>query len=205
MAMFLAQALEVGVPTVDEWVGWAILASPLVSWFLIAVYLRKLPAIAGYITILAVGISAVLSFVVLFNVLDANGGPVIYTHEWFNAGSLTVNLGIRLDGLTAVMLVVVTSVSFLVQVFSQGYMSGDPGYGRYYAHMSLFTMSMLGLVLADNLFMIFIFWELVGLCSYLLIGFWFHKPSAAAAAKKAFIVTRIGDLGLLAALLPHLG
>ena len=80
-------------------------------------------------------------------------------------------------------------------------MAGDPGYGRYFAHMCLFTTSMLGLVLADNLFMMFIFWELVGLSSYLLIGFWFHKPSAAAAAKKAFIVTRVGDLGLLAAML----
>jgi NADH-quinone oxidoreductase subunit L len=99
------------------------------------------------------------------------------------------------------MLVVVTSVSVLVQLYSTGYMDGDHGEGRYFAHMCLFTFSMLGLVLADNLFQIFIFWELVGLCSYLLIGFWFHKPSAAAAAKKAFIVTRIGDLGLLAALL----
>ena len=99
------------------------------------------------------------------------------------------------------MLVVVSSVSLLVQVYSQGYMEGDPGYGRYYAYMSLFITAMLGLVLADNLFMLFVFWELVGLSSYLLIGFWFHKPSAAAAAKKAFIVTRIGDLGLLAAIL----
>ena len=107
----------------------------------------------------------------------------------------------RIDGLTAVMLVVVSSVSLLVQVYSQGYMAGDPGYGRYYAYMSLFITAMLGLVLADNLFMLFVFWELVGLSSYLLIGFWFHKPSAAAAAKKAFIVTRVGDLGLLAAIL----
>ena len=99
------------------------------------------------------------------------------------------------------MLCVVTTVALLVQIYSTGYMAGDPGYARYFAHMCLFTTSMLGLVLADNLFQIFIFWELVGLCCYLLIGFWFHKPSAAAAAKKAFIVTRIGDLGLLAAVL----
>jgi NADH-quinone oxidoreductase subunit L len=112
-----------------------------------------------------------------------------------------VTLGVRVDGLTAVMLCVVTTVSLLVQLYSTGYMDGDKGEGRYFAHMCLFTTSMLGLVLADNLFQIFIFWELVGLCSYLLIGFWYHKPSAAAAAKKAFIVTRIGDLGLLAALL----
>ncbi|MEE8418947.1 MAG: NADH-quinone oxidoreductase subunit L, partial [Dehalococcoidales bacterium] len=105
------------------------------------------------------------------------------------------------DALTAVMLVAVTLVSLMVQIYSQGYMKGDPGYHRYYAWMSLFTASMLGVVLADNLLMIFVFWELVGLCSYLLIGFWFHRPAAANAAKKAFIVTRLGDFGFLAAIL----
>ena len=187
-------------PTIDEAILWTILASPLVAWGVIALYVRKIPKVAGYLAILAVGVSMVLSYVTLFNVIDAHGGIASYPHEWLTLGDLTVHLGVRIDGLTATMLVVVTTVSFLVQVYSQGYMSGDPGYGRYFAHMSIFTMSMLGLVLADNLFMIFIFWELVGLSSYLLIGFWFHKPSAAAAAKKAFIVTRIGDLGLLAAL-----
>lgn len=201
MPLFLADPPNVGVPNIEEWVAWAILLAPFVSWALITAYFRKLPAIAGYITIAAVGVAMVLSYVVLFAAIDADGGPVTFTHEWFNSGSLVVNIGARIDGLTAVMLVVVTTVSFLVQIFSQGYMAGDPGYGRYYAHMSLFTTSMLGLVLADNLFMMFMFWELVGLCSYLLIGFWFHKPSAAAAAKKAFIVTRVGDLGFLAAVL----
>jgi len=88
-----------------------------------------------------------------------------------------------------------------VQIYSQGYMHGDPGYHRYFAFMSLFTASMLGLVLADNLLFVYVFWEMVGLCSYLLIGFWFHRPSAANAAKKAFIVTRLGDFGFLAAIL----
>ena len=200
MPLFLQEAPG-AIPSTDEWMLWAILASPAVAWALIVLYLRKLPAIAGYATIAGVGVAMVLSFVALFQAYDADGGILIYTHEWFTTGPLEVNLGVRLDGLTAVMLVVVTVVSFLVQVYSQGYMAGDPGYGRYFAHMALFTTSMLGLVLADNLFMLFIFWELVGLSSYLLIGFWFHKPSAAAAAKKAFIVTRIGDLGLLAALI----
>jgi len=106
-----------------------------------------------------------------------------------------------MDSLTAVMLIVVTLVSLMIQIYSQGYMHGDPGYHRYYAWMSLFTASMIGLVLAANLIFLFVFWELVGLCSYLLIGFWFHKPSAADAAKKAFIVTRLGDFGFLAAIL----
>jgi NADH-quinone oxidoreductase subunit L len=99
------------------------------------------------------------------------------------------------------MVVVVTLCSLMVQIYSQGYMHGDAGYCRYYAFMSLFTGSMLGLVLSDNLIQLYVFWELVGLCSYLLIGFWFHRPSAAAAAKKAFLVTRVGDFGLLAAVL----
>ena len=198
--LFLAAEEAAGVPTIEEWVLWAILASPAVAWGLILLSGKRFPIAAGWITALGVGVSMVLSFVTLLNVIDADGGIAQHTHEWFQVGELTVNFGVRVDGLTAVMLIVVTVVSFLVQIYSQGYMKDDPGYARYFAHMSLFTMSMLGLVLADNLFMIFIFWELVGLCSYLLIGFWFHKPSAAAAAKKAFIVTRIGDLGLLAAL-----
>ncbi|HMO53602.1 MAG TPA: NADH-quinone oxidoreductase subunit L [Tepidiformaceae bacterium] len=197
--LFLAS--EPTTPTIAQEILWAILICPLVAWALIVVYLRKFAQIAGYTAILGIGAACVLSFITLFNVMDANGGVAQFTHEWFTAGSLEVNLGVRVDGLTAVMLVVVTSVALLVQVYSTGYMQGDHGYGRYFAHMCLFTTSMLGLVLADNLFQMFIFWELVGLCSYLLIGFWFHRPSAAAAAKKAFIVTRIGDLGLLAAVL----
>jgi NADH-quinone oxidoreductase subunit L len=197
--MLLSEGVA-GTPTIDEAVLWAIMASPLVAWGLIVLYARKTPALAGYIAILGVSVSLVLSYVTLFNVIDADGGIASYSHEWLTIGDVRADLGVRVDGLTAIMLVVVTSVAFLVQVYSVGYMKGDAGYGRYFAHMSIFATSMLGLVLASNLFMLFIFWELVGLSSYLLIGFWFHKPSAAAAAKKAFIVTRIGDLGLLAAL-----
>lgn len=199
--LFLQEATTAGVPDISEQILWAILCAPLLAFGLIALYVRKFPAYSGYLAIAGVGVACALSFVTLFNVIDASGGVREYSHEWFTAGSLIVNLGVRVDGLTAVMLVVVTSVSLLVQVYSTGYMDGDHGEGRYFAYMCLFTTSMLGLVLANNLFQLFIFWELVGLCSYLLIGFWFHKPSAAAAAKKAFIVTRIGDLGLLAALL----
>ena len=198
--LFLAETAA-GIPDISEQVLWAILCAPLIAWGIIVLGGRKNPTIAGYLAIAGIGAACILSYVTLFNVIDAHGGIATHTHEWFTAGSLTVNLGVRVDGLTAVMLVVVTSVSLLVQLYSTGYMDGDHGEGRYFAHMCLFTFSMLGLVLADNLFQIFIFWELVGLCSYLLIGFWFHKPSAAAAAKKAFITTRIGDLGLLAALL----
>jgi NADH-quinone oxidoreductase subunit L len=121
--------------------------------------------------------------------------------HWLAIGNLDFSVGLLVDSLTAIMLVVVTSVSLMVQIYSQGYMDGDPGYHRYYAFMSLFTGCMLGLIMSSSLLMVFLFWEGVGLGSYLLIGFWFHRPSAANAAKKAFIVTRFGDLGFLAAIL----
>src|SRR5439155_13562205 len=134
----------------------------------------------------------------LDSVIQSHGHAIAFkTHDWLSFGTLRINVGLNLDGLSGVMLVVVTSVSLLVQVYSQGYMEGDGGYGRYFAYLSLFTASMLGLVLMDNLVGIYVFWEMVGVSSYLLIGFWFHRPAAAAAAKKAFLVTRAGDLGFL--------
>ena len=122
-------------------------------------------------------------------------------HSWLTVGNFDFALGILMDPLTAIMLVVVTGVSLMVQVYSVGYMRGDQGYARYFAYMSLFTASMIGLVLASNIVQLYVFWELVGLCSYLLIGFWYDRPAAAAAAKKAFIITRIGDLGFLLAIM----
>jgi len=115
--------------------------------------------------------------------------------------NLSIDLALRVDGLSAIMLVVVTGVSLVVQVYSQGYMDGDTGYSRYFGFMSLFTGAMLGLVMFDSILMVYVFWELVGLGSYLLIGFWFHKKSAADAAKKAFLTTRLGDVGFLLAIL----
>ncbi|MGQ9572489.1 MAG: NADH-quinone oxidoreductase subunit L [Dehalococcoidia bacterium] len=188
--------------TVPEAIVWAIFFLPLSSFVIISLVARRWPQLCGYITIVAIGISFLFSLWVLDSVIDAEGANLGFpTHEWLTVGDLTVNLGLTVDGLTAIMLMVVTSVSFLVQVYSQGYMHGDPGYSRYYAFMSLFTASMLGLVLAENLIMLFVFWELVGLCSYLLIGFWFERPAARAAATKAFVVTRLGDLGFLSAIL----
>ena len=106
-------------------------------------------------------------------------------------------MGILIDPLSSLMLVIVTFVATLVILYSLGYMKGDEGFSRYFAYISLFTFSMLGLVIANNYFQMFAFWELVGLCSYLLIGFWFHKPSAAAASKKAFITNRWADFGFM--------
>ena len=188
------------MPEVKEAAVWAILFLPLGSFALTALVVRRWPLLSGLLTILAIGTAFVLSLLTLNTVIEAEGAPIGFApHQWLAFGGFDLRVGIRVDGLTAVMLVVVTSVSFLVQVYSTGYMKGDRGYARYFMTMSLFTTAMLGLVLADSLLLVFAFWELVGLCSYLLIGFWFQRPSAANAAKKAFIVTRFGDLGFLAA------
>jgi NADH-quinone oxidoreductase subunit L len=128
--------------------------------------------------------------------------PEIHTYyTWFHAGNVNVGFTLRADGLTAIMLVTVTFISSLIAIYSAGYMHGDPGYARFFAEVALFIFSMTGLVLADNFLLLYAFWEGVGLCSYLLIGFWFTRPSAAAAARKAFLVTRLGDIGLLIGIL----
>jgi len=118
-------------------------------------------------------------------------------YEWFSVGSLHANIELRADAITAIMLTMVTGVSLLVSIFGSGYMSHDPGYPRFFAAVSLFVFSMCMLLLSGSFIQLFVFWEAVGLCSYLLIGFWFQKPAAAAAAKKAFVVNRIGDFGLI--------
>src|SRR5262249_17983889 len=118
-------------------------------------------------------------------------------YRWFQAGNLDIGFTLRADGLSAIMLMVVTFVGGLIAIYSIGYMRGDEGYPRFFAEISLFIFSMTGLVLADNFLLLYAFWEGVGLCSYLLIGFWFTRPSAAAAARKAFLVTRVGDCGML--------
>ena len=191
---------------IEEPAVWLIFLLPMASFAAIVLFIRpflnRYAVVAGYLTIASVGASLLLSFWALGSVeARGEGTELLWNHDWMEIGSLDFNVGIMLDPLTAIMLVVATSVSLMVQIFSTGYMKGDPGYARYFAYMSLFTASMIGLVLASNIVQLFVFWELVGLCSYLLIGFWYHKPSAAAAAKKAFIVTRVGDFGFLLAIL----
>ncbi|GIT18844.1 MAG: NADH-quinone oxidoreductase subunit L [Dehalococcoidia bacterium] len=155
---------------------------------------------AGYVTIAAIGASFVLSLMSLATVMS--DGPLDFeTHHWIFIGGVDLSFGLILDQLSVIMLVVVSGVSLLVQIYGQAYMDGDKSYTRYFAYMSLFTASMLGLVLARNVIQIFVFWELVGVSSYLLIGFWMDRPSAAAAAKKAFIMTRFGDFGFLLGIL----
>src|SRR5271165_6481805 len=116
---------------------------------------------------------------------------------WMSSGSFTVEYGMQLDQLSLVMLLIVTGVGFVIHIFSVGYMAEEGGYYRYFAYLNIFMFFMLTLILADNYLLMFVGWEGVGLASYLLIGFWFRKPSAANAGKKAFITNRIGDFGFL--------
>ena len=151
---------------------------------------------AHLVAVPAVALSWVLS---VFAFVDVASGSVISVslYTWLTSGSLDIHIGLSIDRLTAVMLLLVTTVSGLVHVYTIGYMHGEPGYARFFSYIALFTFSMLMLVLADNLLQLFVFWEAVGLCSYLLIGHWYERPSACAAATKAFIVNRVGDFGFL--------
>ena len=171
---------------IPEYAVWLIFLLPIFSFafisFVIRPFFNNRAQWAGYLTIGCIGVSLALAVWTLLSVLWADGHELEFLpHHWLTIGNTTISLGIMVDSLTAIMLVVVTCCSLMVQIYSQGYMHGDSGYARYFAAMSLFTGSMLGLVMADNLIQLYVFWELVGLCSYLLIGFWFHRPSAAAA------------------------
>ncbi|MDP2841951.1 MAG: NADH-quinone oxidoreductase subunit L, partial [Candidatus Methanoperedens sp.] len=152
----------------------------------------KLPSGGAYLPIAAIAGSFIISLGIFLEIYP--GGIIQQSLPWF-AG---MNLGILIDPLAIVMLMMVSFVSLLIHIYAVGYMSHDPAKPRYFAETSLFTAAMLAVVLSDNIFQFFIAWELVGLCSFLLIGFWYHKPSAAAAAKKAFLVTRVGDVLFLA-------
>ncbi len=173
---------------------------PLAAFALTWLLARKRPAAAAVLSIAAISVSLALSVILLSGQVRA---PVEIRADlpWMPAGRLLISMGILLNPLSALMVVIVTAVSLLVQVYSLGYMKGDPGFPRFFSYLSLFSFSMLALVLADNFILLYMAWELVGLCSYLLIGFWYHKPEAARAAKKAFVVTRVGDLGFLVGIL----
>ena len=190
---------------ISEGAVWAIFFLPLAAFLLISLIVRpffkRRPQQSGYITILAIAGSLALSSWLLYSAIEGRTDLEFGSHPWLAVGALEIRVGLMVDHLTAVMLVVVTGVSLMVQVYSMGYMKGDPGYPRYFALMCLFTASMVGLVLSSNVVQLYVFWELVGVCSYLLIGFWYNRPAAAAAAKKAFLVTRIGDVGFLLAIL----
>lgn len=176
---------------------WLIPALPLLAGAVLACMRKGMRGDAAPIAIGAMAISFLLSLVALFEALSETGYRAVHNFNWLSLGDAHLQLGWVLDPLTASMLVMVTLVGGLIFVFSVGYMAHDENYLRFFCFLSIFAAAMLGLVIANNLLMLFMCWELVGLASYLLIGFWFHKPSAAAAAKKAFMTTRIGDIGFL--------
>jgi len=147
-----------------------------------------------------VGAAAVLSYAVLAEQL-AGAAPTEVLFNWASAGSFNLPMGFRVDALGAVMLALVTTIALLVMVYSDGYMAHDKSYVRFFTYLALFSSSMLGLVISPNLLEIYVFWELVGMCSYLLVGFWYDRDGAANAAQKAFVVNRVGDFGLLLGIL----
>ena len=156
---------------------------------------------AHYIGVGSVGLALLFALIVIFRVIADPEHPIeAKLYPWIFAGSFSVDMGLMVDSLSAVMLFVVCGVGFLVHVYSIGYMHGDPGYPRFFTYLNLFMTSMLVLVLADNYLLMFVGWEGVGLCSYLLIGFWYERRSASDAGKKAFIVNRIGDAGFILAM-----
>ena len=172
-----------------------ILLLPLLSFAVQIFFGKKLPRQGDFLATSLVGVSLGLSLYVAFSALGQDNFQQEWSFTWANLGTMEIKLGILLDKITAVMLIVVTGISFLVHVFSIGYMAGEPRYERYFGYLGIFTFSMLGIVLSNNLFAIYCFWELVGLSSYLLIGFYFERDSAAAAQKKAFMLNRVGDIG----------
>jgi NADH-quinone oxidoreductase subunit L len=185
-----------------------ILLLPLVTFFALGLLSTPLkPAMAGMIGTTNLLVITVIAYVTAYQYFFLKTGSAFLPVKAFNVLWLTftdqlqIHLGILLDPLSVMMLVVITTVSFTVHIYSMGYMKGERGFQRYYAFLSLFTFSMLGLVVATNIFQMYIFWELVGVSSYLLIGFYYERPSAVAASKKAFIVTRFADLGFLIGIL----
>ncbi|NDV66839.1 NADH-quinone oxidoreductase subunit L [Bacteroides sp. 224] len=187
-----------------------ILLFPLLSFLVLGLGGKWIkPAIAGLIGSISLGLVTILSYITAWQyftmprLADGTFTKLMpYNEVWLKfTDTLHFDLGILLDPISVMMLIVISTVSFMVHIYSLGYMKGERGFQRYYAYLSLFTMSMLGLVVATNIFQMYLFWELVGVSSYLLIGFYYTKPAAVAASKKAFIVTRFADLGFLIGIL----
>ncbi|MCC3377518.1 NADH-quinone oxidoreductase subunit L [Cohnella sp. REN36] len=181
--------------------AWLVPAFPLVAFAVLTGFGRAIGRIGAWFATGCTLLSLALSLVIAIERMGGTAEDYQNGYTWLRIGDMTLQAGFEVTNLAALMLVVVTLVAFLVNLYSLGYMKGDDRLSVFFAYVSLFTFSMLGLVLADNLLLFYIFWELVGVCSFLLVGFWFQKPEAKAAAKKAFIVTRIGDVGLLIAIL----
>ncbi|TLZ42788.1 MAG: hypothetical protein E6K19_08095, partial [Methanobacteriota archaeon] len=195
------------------WVAWLILVFPLVAFVIAGLVGRRYGQVVGYVAVGAMGLSCIFSLYIFVQVLlqgGLGGGfapQTVHGYVWIPSISGSgvsgndIEISLLIDNLSSLMLVLVSFLCLLIFVYSLGYMHEEDGKGRYYAEVSLFATGMLGTVSADNFLQLLIFWEIMGLCSYLLIGFWYRKPEAAAAAKKAFLVTRVGDVLFLAGVL----
>ncbi|EGO65979.1 NADH-quinone oxidoreductase subunit L [Acetonema longum] len=184
--------------------AWLIPLLPAIGFVLIVSLFYRLPRMAALTAVSLLFVSFLLALGVVGAVVNGNitvEQPFITRAEWFSLPGLHIDMGVLIDPVSAMMLFVVTLVATLVAIYSVEYMGDDPGFTRFFAYISLFAASMLGMIIAVNFLQLFVFWELVGLCSYLLIGFYFYKVSAREAAKKAFMTTRIGDFGLLLGIL----
>ncbi|MBD0384303.1 NADH-quinone oxidoreductase subunit L [Paenibacillus sedimenti] len=182
--------------------AWLIPLFPLLAFLALTAMGRQLKDFGIYISIAAMLASFIVALLIFLERLD--GHVEDYTWDklsWLQVGDYTLKMGFEVNNLNALMLVIVTLVSLLVNIYSKGYMKGDERIHVFFSYIALFSFSMLGLVISANMLELYIFWELVGACSFLLVGFWYYKPEAKAAAKKAFIVTRIGDVGLFIGIL----
>src|SRR5579872_6855974 len=175
---------------------WLILFLPLLAAILITLFTQKSPGVSATLSIGAIILSMICAFAVLMATVE-NPVPRETGMTWLSMGRLQIDFALRLDPLSSVMLLIVSGVGSMIHLNSVTYMRGDRSFSRFFACLSLFTFSMLGLVLSNNFLQMFIFWELVGVCSYLLIGFWYERDAAAEAAKKAFLTNRVGDFGFL--------
>ncbi|HWL66206.1 MAG TPA: NADH-quinone oxidoreductase subunit L, partial [Actinomycetota bacterium] len=178
----------------------AVIALPLLGSATLLFFGRRLGRLSGFVATGAIGLSFICGVALFFGLLGEAGEErefVIKLFDWITVADFQANADLLVDPLSVVMVLIVTGVGTLIHIYSIGYMEGDAGYSRFFAHLNLFCGAMLILVLADNLVLLFVGWEGVGLCSYLLVGFWFERNAAANAAKKAFIVNRIGDFSFL--------
>ena len=181
----------------QEWTG-LLPAFPLAGFVLLVLSRGRMPrGIAGVIGAGSVGLSFLLALTIAIGVLN-NGGQAYTTvlWQWMQVGDFAPGFSFYVDGLTLVMILVISGVGFLIHLYATAYMADDPGFARFFSYMNLFVAAMLVLVLADNLLLLYLGWEGVGLCSYLLIGFWYDKPENGYAARKAFVVTRVGDTSM---------
>ncbi|HUE37534.1 MAG TPA: NADH-quinone oxidoreductase subunit L [Candidatus Acidoferrum sp.] len=182
-----------------EILPWLTLFLPIFAAVFITLFTLRAKNVSSFISIVAIVAGFIMSCVFIYaNGFQFSGESI---RDWLSVGDFHVDFGLKLDALSMMMLLIVTGVGGAIHIYSYGYMDDDPGKARFFAELSLFTFSMLGIVLANNFIEMFIFWELVGVSSYLLIGFWFEKPSAGDAAKKAFIVNRLGDFGFMLGIL----